>query len=67
MALVLPAAVQSPRALGTHGAMVFSMKRSRPRHSPKLHRRKIDLLDVQTKLELAAGGVFTAVLLRWVM
>ena len=28
---------------------------------------KIDVLGVQTALEVAAGGVFAAVLLRWVM
>jgi hypothetical protein len=28
---------------------------------------KIDILGVQMALEVAAGGVFAAVLLRWVM
>jgi hypothetical protein len=28
---------------------------------------KLDLLGLQTALEVAAGGVFTAVLLRWMM
>lgn len=31
------------------------------------HLPKLDLLGVQTALEVAAGGVFAAVLLRWVM
>ena len=35
---------------------------------PRIHRPKIDLqsLAVQTSLELAAGGILTLVLLRWI-
>jgi hypothetical protein len=42
-------------------AKANSMKRSPQQVS------KIDILGVQMVLEVAAGGVFTAVLLRWVM
>ncbi len=34
---------------------------------PSLRPPNIDLLTLQTSLELAAGGVLTALLLRWVM
>ncbi len=35
---------------------------------PPFHRPKIDLhsIALQTSLELAVGGVFTALLIRWV-
>jgi len=34
---------------------------------PPLHLPKFDPLGLQTALEVAAGGVFAAILLRWVM
>lgn len=34
---------------------------------PHFHLPKLDILDLQTALEIAAGGVATAMLLRWVM
>ncbi len=35
---------------------------------PHFHRPKLDLhsIALQTSLELAAGGLFTALLIRWV-
>ena len=35
---------------------------------PRIHFPKLDLhsLDVQTSLEIAAGGLLTALLLRWI-
>ena len=34
---------------------------------PPMQLRKLDILGVQTALEVAAGGLFTAMLLRWIM
>jgi hypothetical protein len=34
---------------------------------PHFHLHKLDTLEVKTSLELAAGGFFTAVLMRWLM
>ena len=50
-------------ARGTAAALQQCVKRQ------PSHLRKIDVhsLSFQTALELAAGGVFTALLLRWLM
>ncbi len=44
------------------------LKTSGMKRSPS-HRPKVDFhsLGFQTSVELAAGGVFTALLLRWLM
>jgi hypothetical protein len=35
--------------------------------TPPFSLGKLDTLEVKTSLELAAGGIFSAVLMRWLM
>ncbi len=50
---------RGPRYVGTGDALRSNMR------IPHFHLPKFDLLGFKTGLELAAGGVLTAALMRW--